>query len=505
MSVDATYRELCDHVRQTALLTSIDSLLGWDERCLLPPAAGDYRAEQIAFVSGLIHERRTDPRVGEWLAALAESPLAADPTSDSGANLREIRRQYEKKSKLTRQFVEELARATVLGQQAWVEARAKDNFAMFRPQLERIVALKREEADAVGYPECRYDALLDDYEPGELTSNVEKVLGALREELVPLVAAIADSGRRPDVSLLERVYPTAAQEPFGHRSAERIGFDFRRGRLDVTQHPFCSTMGPDDCRITTRYDERFFSTAFFGILHEAGHGIYEQGLPGEHFGLPLGDAVSLGVHESQSRLWENQVGRSRAFWELLFSEAMVSFPEALGGVPLDDFYFAINDVRPSLIRVEADEATYNLHILIRFELEQALVDGQLEVADLPAAWNEKYQAYLGLTPPSDADGVLQDIHWSAGLFGYFPTYSLGNLYAAQLFDAASAELGGLPERIRRGDFAGLRAWLTKHVHSQGQRFPAAELIRRATGQGISHVALIAHLRGKLGPLYGLGD
>jgi carboxypeptidase Taq len=344
---------------------------------------------------------------------------------------------------------------------------------------------------------------LDDYEPHELTSNVRRVLADLRGALVPLVGEIAASSRRPDVTILSRHYPRHAQESFARRAAEAIGFDFRRGRLDVTAHPFCTGLGPHDCRITTRYDEQFFPGAFFGVLHEAGHGLYDQGLRGEWYGLPPGEAVSLGIHESQSRLWENLVGRSRAFWQHFYPAAQQAFPEALSATSLDEFYFAINDVRPSLIRVEADEATYNLHILVRFELEQALLADDLPVADLPAAWNEKYQNYLGIRPDTDADGVLQDVHWSAGLVGYFPTYSLGNLYAAQFFAQAQQDLGALAPQFARGEFAPLRDWLCEKIHRHGRCFTAAELVENITGKPLSHAPLMAHLRDKFAPLYGL--
>lgn len=503
--IQRQYEHLCQHVRQIALFSSIDALLGWDERTLLPPEGAEYRTEQMALLSGMIHDRWTDRQLGEWLDRLAASPLAADPHSDSGATIRRVKRRRDRKVKLSKKLVEELTRATVLGQQAWEKARRQNDFAVLRPCLEKIVQLKRQEAEALGYPQQPYDALLDDFEPDALTSQVAQVLNALREQLVPLVEAVRQSKRRPDLSILARTYPRAVQEEFGRDAAARIGFDFSRGRLDVTTHPFCSTMGPRDCRITTRYDERHFSEAFFGILHEAGHGIYEQGLRAEQFGLPLGEAVSSGIHESQSRLWENLVGRSLAFWEYFYPEAQRRFPQALGEVPLRDFHFAINDVRPSLVRIEADEATYNLHIFIRFELERALFSGDLTVADLPGAWKEKYRQTLGITPPDDLQGVLQDIHWSAGLFGYFPTYALGNLYAAQFFAQAEADLGGLDARHTRGEFQPLRQWLNEKIHRQGQRYSAAELVERVTGRPLSHVPLIEHLRKRLAPLYGLRD
>jgi carboxypeptidase Taq len=497
----ACYESLCGHLRETALLSSVQSLLEWDERTYLPPAAGDYRAEQITHLSGMIHRRRTDPRIGQWLAELADSPLAADPHSDAAATIREVKREYEKQVKLPQSLVEQLARASVLGQQAWVEARKNDDFKSFKPHLQNIVALKRQQAEAWGYVACPYDALLDDFEPAETTEHVHQVLAALREALVPLLATIRDSGKTPPVEILTRRFPIDAQESFGKQVAAQIGFDFQRGRLDVTHHPFCSGLGPDDCRITTRYDEHYFPTALFGILHEAGHGIYDQGLRRDQFGLPPGSFVSLGIHESQSRMWENAVGRSRAFWQHFFPAAQQAFPAALGDVTLDEFYFAVNDVRASLIRVEADEATYNLHIIIRFELEQALINDQLPPADLPAAWKEKYRQYLGIEPPSDADGVLQDVHWSAALIGYFPTYTLGNLYAAQFFQQAEAELGDLNEQFARGHFAPLRQWLQNKIHQRGQCYTAGQLVELVTGRPLTHQPLIDYLRGKLTPCY----
>lgn len=500
-SAEELYAQVCHHARQTALLGSIEALLGWDERTQLPQAAGEYRAEQMTYLAGLVHQRRTEKQWGEWISELSSSPLVADPLGDEAVTIRQLKRDYDKKVKLPQSLVEELTRTAVLGQQSWVEARKNNDFASFRPLLEKTIELKRQEADALGYTNCRYDALLDEHEPGELTANVARVLGGLREELIPLVGAIADCERRPDLSILRRSFPVDRQQAFGKVVAGRIGFDFQRGRLDVTAHPFCSEVGPHDCRITTRYDERFFPSAFFGTLHEAGHGIYDQGLRPDQYGLPLGRFVSMGIHESQSRMWENMVGRSRAFWDCIYPEAQQAFPESLADVRLTDFYFAINDVRPSLIRVEADEVTYNLHIIIRFELEQALISGDLPVADLPTAWKEKYRQYLNIEPPNDADGVLQDIHWSAGLFGYFPTYSLGNLYAAQLFAKADAELGGLTAQFARGEFQPLREWLGEKIHRQGQRYTAAQLVEKVTGQPLSHVELINYLLCKVEPLY----
>ena len=497
------YDELCQFVRETALLTATESMLGWDERTMMPTEAAEYRAEQMTLLAGLIHQRRTDPRLGAWLGELAESRLAADPHGDEGTTIRQLKRDYDKRVKLPQSLVEELTRTASLGQHAWQAARANNDYKTLQPFLEKTFSLKRAQAEALGYPECLYDALLDDFEPGELTSNIAVVLADLRESLVPLVSAIAGSARRPDVTILARRFPIDVQEQFSRAAAAAIGFDFARGRLDVTAHPFCTGLGPHDCRITTRYEEHFFNCAFFGTLHEAGHGIYDQGLPPDWYGLPPAEAVSLGIHESQSRLWENLVGRSRAFWQHFFPAAQRAFPDALGDESIEGFYFAINDVRPSLIRVEADEATYNLHILIRFELEQALLADDLRAGDLPEAWNDKYAQYLGIRPLNDSDGVLQDIHWSGGLIGYFPTYSLGNLYASQFFAQAQVDLGDLAPQFARGEFQPLRDWLARMIHAHGQRYTAAELVRKTTGKPLSSGPLVAHLRNKLAPLYGL--
>jgi len=502
-TLSSAYDQLCQHARETAVLSSIEDVLSWDDRTQLPPAAGEYRAEQMTYLAGLVHRRRTDPRLGQWLGELAHSDLARDPHSDSGTVIRQLQRQYDKLVKLPSALVEELTRTSVLGQQIWDQARKANDFKAFLPILTKTYELKREQAQALGYQDQPYDALLDDFEPAETTRNLERVLAELREQLVPLVAAIADSPRKPNLEILKGRFPVSAQEAFGKQTAADCGFEFNRGRLDVTSHPFCSGMGPNDCRITTRYYERFFSSAFFGILHEAGHGIYDQGLDPAYYGLPTGSFISLGIHESQSRMWENLVGRSRAFWTHYYPKAQAAFPEALSGVKLDDFYFAINDVRPSLIRVEADEATYNLHILVRFELEQALLKNELPTADLPGAWKEKYEKYLGITPPNDADGVMQDVHWSAGLIGYFATYSLGNLYSAQFFAQANQDLGGLDAQFARGEFKPLREWLREKIHLPGQRYTAAELVQRVTGKPLSSAPLMAHLKAKLGPLYGL--
>jgi carboxypeptidase Taq len=495
------YGELIRRWKEASLLGSCAALLGWDERTYIPHHGSAHRAEQLALLARLGHERITDPRIGELTDQLAHATLPGDQI----ANIREIRRAHNRAVKLPPELVEEMARVTTRAQQIWTEARAANDYKSFQPWLEKIVGLKRREADCVGYKDHPYDALIDEFEPGTTTASIRKLFADLADDLAPLVASLLSSKKHPNREILHREYPADAQQSLGRLAAETIGFDFQSGRLDVTTHPFCSGIGPGDCRITTRYNPRHFNEAFFGILHEAGHGIYEQNLPAAHFGEPIGSAASYGIHESQSRLWENQVGRSRPFWEFFFPKAQEAFPAALKHVRLDEFLFAINDVQASFIRVEADEATYNLHIILRFELEQALVAGDLKPADLPGTWNSTFKKLLNLTPTDDAKGCLQDIHWSFGGIGYFPTYTLGNLFAAQFMEQARTDLGSeaLDADFRYGKFGGLKTWLIEKIHRHGQRYRPGDLCERITGRPLSHKPFIDYLRSKFGPLYGV--
>jgi carboxypeptidase Taq len=500
---NGVYEQLVQHLRRTTLLRSCANVLSWDEQTYLPPKGGEFRAEQLALLAGLVHEQATSPQIGDWIAELESADLSG-PDAPQAAVVREAARYYLRATCLPRRLVEELSRVTTLSQQAWVQARKAKDFAQFRPWLEQVVALKREEAAAVGYGDgIPYDALLDDYEPGMTAAEVGTVFRPLRDELVQLVGEVRDSGRSPDAGLLTRSYPVERQKEFSLRAAKAIGFDFDAGRLDIAAHPFCSGIGPGDCRLTTRYDEHHFPGAFFGTLHEAGHGLYEQGLPHDAFGTAIGEAASLGIHESQSRMWENLVGRSRAFWRHFYPAAQATFPEALGGVAPEAFHWAINDVRPSWIRVEADEVTYNLHIMLRFELEQPLIAGDLAPADVPGVWNETFERYFGMTPPNDALGCLQDVHWSAGLIGYFPTYALGNMYAAQFFEAARQQLGDLDAQFARGEFAPLLDWLRTNIHVRGRQYQANRLVEVVTGRELMSAPLLAHLRDRFRPLYAL--
>jgi carboxypeptidase Taq len=497
------YDDLVRDMREITTLGSIGSLLSWDEHTYMPPGGAENRANQSSLIARMVHERATAAKIGEWIAAVEQSDLVRDPHSDAGANVREWRRRYDRATKIPATLIEEMSRTEVMAQQAWAEARKKSDFPKFAPWLKKTVDLKKQEAECVGYEEHIYDALLDPYEPDERASNLRRVFEGLRGPLVDLIARIASSGKKAPVELLERSYSVAGQEKLSRMGSTAVGFDFNHGRLDISVHPFCSGDGPGDVRITTRYDEHHFSDAFFGVLHETGHALYEQGLPAEHFGEPIGTSRSLGIHESQSRMWENLVGRSKSFWQHFLLKAKEVFGETMRDVTLDRWYFAINDVRPSFIRVEADEATYNLHILLRFELEQAMLTNDLAIDDLPGAWNERMQKYLGITPPNDAKGCLQDIHWSGGSIGYFPTYTLGNLYAAQFFEAARRDLGDLDAQFARGDFSPLLQWLREKIHRHGQRYSARELVKRATGSELSAKPLLDHLNRTASEFYGV--
>jgi carboxypeptidase Taq len=509
-SAENAYRELIDFVRETATLQSVESVLNWDERTQMPPKGAEHRAGQIALMARLVHERATSPRIGEWIA-VAQS--GAEAGSDAAVNLREIGRTYRRNCKLPARLIEELARTEVLSQQAWAGARRDSNFAAFSPWLDRILKLKREQAQCLAEStgsDRLYDALLEDFEPHETTANLRAVFRSLRGPLVELVGQVASRRRFGEKSsgdpgdfVLNRRYDPAAQEKLSREAAAAIGFDFEAGRLDVSTHPFCTGLGPGDTRITTRYNAARFGDAFFGVLHETGHALYVQGLDRAHYGTPIGREISLGIHESQSRLWENLVGRSRSFWRHFFPRARQAFPNAIDDVTPDQWYAAINEISPSLIRVEADETTYNLHVLVRFELEPRLLDGSLAAADLPGAWNQSMRDVLGVVPPDDARGCLQDIHWSIGAFGYFPTYTLGNLYAAQFFERARKDLGDLDGQFAAGNFSPLLGWLREKIHRNGQRFTAAELVKRVTGKELSAEPLLTYLKGKASEIYGV--
>lgn len=493
--------ELLRRFEVLADLRQVSSLLSWDQNTYMPAGAAAARGQQLATLSELAHGRLTDPAVGDLIARVEDE--GHPEGSVEAAMVRNARRSYDQATKLPTEFVASFAKLRSESQAAWVEARAANDFASFAPLLGRMFAMSREEAEYLGYEEHPYDALHDLYEAGSSAARLRSVFEPLRDETVALLRDIRERGSELDDELLHERWDEEVQEQFAVEVVKGFGYDFRHGRLDRTVHPFAQGIDRSDVRITTRYNPDYLSTALFGTLHEAGHGMYEQGIAERYARTPLGEAASLGVHESQSRLWENLVGRSYAFWQGAYPRLQELFPQQLGATPLDDFYAAVNVVRPSLIRVEADEVTYNLHVMVRFELEHALLEGSLEVRDLPEAWNERYRDYLGITPPDDARGCLQDVHWSFGLVGYFPTYALGNLMSVQLYEAAREALPDLEEKIRVGDFADLHGWMREHVHRHGARFEPDELLRRATGSGLDAAPYVRYLNRKYRALYGL--
>jgi carboxypeptidase Taq len=490
MSSEA-YPQLSQRSREVYLLRSIAGVLSWDFETYLPSKAVPYRADQLSYLEAKAHTLFTEKAVGDWLKAAEQTGY--DAGSEEGANVREWRRSYDRATKLPVALVEEFEKTRTIAREAWVQARAESKFSLFEPHLEKIVELTRQKAELWGYQESPYDALIDDYEPGVTAREIKPVLEELRVALVDLLGAIENQPVQED--FLDGHYPIDGQQSLSKEIATAFGYDFGAGRVDTTMHPFATSLGPFDQRITTRYNMRRFEVSLYGVMHETGHALYEQGLRADRVGLPSGDAVSLGIHESQSRLWENHVGRTTQFWHLWHATACKYLPDLARFSPAD-LVNGVQRVSPSFIRVEADEVTYDLHILLRFEIELALIEGRLKVKDLPEAWNTRFHELFGLTVPDDARGVLQDIHWSLGSLGYFPTYTLGNLNAAQLMFAAEKNVPGLSEGLAQGNYGPLLGWLRENVHQHGRRYLPAELMRRATGEPTQARYRIEYLRKK---------
>ena len=467
----------------------------------MPKGAAEARAHQIATLRQLAHEQFTSDEMGELLREVQVALNGTDRLDDDASLVRVTIKDYEKAQKLPADLVAEMARTVSQAKQAWKEARETNTFATFAPLLDRLIKLNIEKAEAYGYDDTPYDALLDEYEPGMKTSDVDSIFSSLREDLVPLVHKIKES-EQPDNGFLFEHFDHQKQWDFGIDVIKDFGYNFDRGRQDVSAHPFTTSFSITDVRLTTRIQEDYFPTGLFGTLHEAGHGLYEQGVALELDRTPLAEGTSLGMHESQSRLWENLVGRSYGFWTHYYPKLQTLFPERLSDKSLDTFYKAVNKVSPSLIRVEADEVTYNLHIMLRFQLENALIAGDMDVNDLPEVWNETMQEYLGVRPDTDSNGVLQDIHWSLGVFGYFPTYALGNLMSTQLFNQIRKDVTDVEQQITTGHFEELLSWLRTHVHHYGRKLTATEILQRATGESLSSDSWVAYVEEKYSAIYG---
>lgn len=494
---------LREKLGEIADLSAAASVLGWDQQTYMPPKGAPARSLQLATLGRLAHEQFISDAIGEALERAGEEIASLDPDSTEARLVRRVRQEYDKQRRVPPAWVGEFARVTSLAHQVWEKARAEKDFSQFRPSLEEIVPLRRQYAEFFAPYEHVYDPLLDDFERGMKTAEVARIFGELRPQQVELVRTIAERGRPVDDSILHRPFDVVKQREFGLEVVQQLGYDLERGRCDRSAHPFTTGFSIDDVRITTRYDPNFLSDSVFSTIHEAGHAMYDQGLDRAFERTPLASGASYAIHESQSRMWENLVGRSRPFWQHFYPRLQRYFPSSLGDVDLEAFYRAVNKVQPSFIRVDADEATYNLHIMLRFELELALMEGSLAVADLPEAWNARMRDYLGLTPPDDAKGVLQDVHWSSGLMGYFPTYALGNLVAAQLWETICQEIPDLDAQIARGQFGALLAWLRENVHRHGAKFDPAELVQRVTGKPLSPEPFLRYLRRKFGEIYGV--
>ena len=488
------------HLGEIHDISMASSILEWDQETQMPPAGANARAAQLATLAKIAHELFVSSTTEKLLVNLEKDSFDYD--SDEAALLRLTRREFDRSSKLPSEFVAEQSRAKAISLGVWREARKANDFQKFAPHLEQMYTLARRKADYLGFEEHPYDALLDEYEPGLRASVVETTFADLRDQTVPLVQAIAAKGPASDYSILTRECDEATQQLFGLEVAQAFGYDLTRGRLERAAHPFVTAFSRDDVRITTRDDRHYFPMALFGTLHETGHALYELGTAPELARTRLAQGTSLGIHESQSRMWENLVGRSRAFWAHWYPRFVQHFPQ-FSDVSPEELYRAVNRVQPSPIRVEADEITYNLHVMLRFELEKALLEGSLKVADLPEAWNAKMQSYLGITPANDANGVMQDIHWSMGLIGYFPTYTLGNILSVQLFEAAQAKLGDLNAMFAQGEYGPLLGWLRENIHRHGKKYKPDELIGRATGSSITAKPYVAYLTKKFGEIYGL--
>jgi carboxypeptidase Taq len=483
-------------------LTHAAMLLEWDQETYMPPGGVQSRADQLSTLLRLSHVRFTSDEVGGLVDSL-EGKVDGDFDSDDASLLRVTRRDYDEARKITPDLVSEIARAGSTARPVWEAARREENFDLFAPYLEKNVELNRRIADALGYEDRPYDALLNRTEPGMKTSELEAIFAELKQAIVPLVAEIGRHAGAVDDTVLHRSFDPDLQVSYALEVVKRLGYDLERGRQDISTHPFSSGFGPDDVRITTRVSRDFFNECLFGSIHESGHAMYEQGMGREIARTPLFGGASPGVHESQSRLWENLVGRSRAFWRHFFPSLHAVFHESLDGVDEETFYRAVNRSYPSLIRVEADEVTYNLHVLLRFELENEMLEGKLKVKDLPEAWNSRVKSYLGIDVPNDREGALQDIHWSFVSFGIFPGYTIGNLIGAQLMERVRRDIPDLDAQIARGEFGALLGWLRQNVHRHGRKFTPNELMERATGKPLTAKPWISYVQKKFGALYGL--
>jgi len=479
------------------------ALLNWDHQVNMPPGGARPRAMQLATISRIAHDNFVSEEMGQAIESAKQAVGDLDADSDDARLVKKTDHDYLKEIKVPSDWVADFSRITALAHGEWEKAREQSDFSIFEPHAKEIIGLRQQYADFFKPYDHPYDPLLDDYEPGMKSAQVKSVFDALKPFQIELVRAILEEGEPVDDGILHLNYEIQKQWDFGVEVIKDIGYDFENGRQDKSTHPFTTSFGITDVRITTRFDPNFLNTAIFGTLHEAGHAMYEQGIRTELDRTPLAAGTSLGMHESQSRMWENLVGRSKTFWKAYLPKLKEYFPDQVSDVNVDDFYRAINKVERSFIRVEADEATYNLHIMLRFDLEMAMMVGSLAVKDLPEAWDEKFEHFFGVRPPDDAKGVLQDVHWSSGLVGYFPTYALGNLIASQLWERIHEDLPDLQAQIEQASFDNLLEWLREHIHQHGSKYEPMELLNRVTGSGLEAGPYMRYLETKFKEIYDL--
>lgn len=492
------YTEYTELLQKAADLGHASAVLEWDQETYMPTKGAEYRGRQLATLASMAHDILTSQRLETLLRELS---TRTDLTDTEQANVRLSLQDYNKNKKLPSSFVESLSRQSSECFNAWIEARQKKDYSLFGPSLGKMIALKQQQAKLYGYESHPYDALLDEYEPGATVAMLDPVFATIREQLPPLLDKIK-AAKQVSNDCFHKEFPKQQQWDFSEHVLRNMGYDFEAGRQDYAEHPFTTSFSNNDVRITTRVDEHNYASLLWSTIHEGGHALYEQGLLGDQYGLPLGAAASLGIHESQSRLWENCVGRGYKSWQYLYPVLQTYFPQQLADVSVDAFFKAMNKVEPSFIRTEADELTYHFHVMIRYEIEKGLMENSIEPKDLPAVWNAKYQQYLGITPPDDVKGILQDVHWSHGSFGYFPTYSLGSFYAAQFFARAHVAIEGLDGQLARGDFAPLLLWLREQVHQYGRKYTSEELCQKVTGEKLDISYFMNYMNDKYAAVYG---
>ncbi|MBY0484474.1 carboxypeptidase M32 [Nitrosomonas sp.] len=496
------YQNLVQKLEEITYLSGVMSTLGWDQEVMMPPGAGEARAKQIAALAGVIHERMTDSALGECLSKLKEKDFDALSELER-CNIREALHSYELETKVSKRLVQELAELSSRGQSIWVMARQENKFSDFAPVLKRFLELKQEWAQCVSPDLKPYDANIDLFERGTTMDMITPVFEHLKQELIPLIHAIRTHSYQPDITFLQGKFALEKQEALARKISQDIGFNFEQGRMDVSVHPFCGGSHPTDVRITTRYKDNNFVESLYAVIHETGHALYEQGRPHELGDLPASESLTMGIHESQSLFWERMIAQSKPFCQHYFETIRAAFPDNLKSATVDSFYRAINTCKPEFIRVEADEVTYPLHIILRYEIEKGLFDGSMQVDDLPHIWNELMQKYLGIQPPTDALGVLQDSHWSGGAFGYFPSYTLGAMYACQFYQTLLREQSDTERNIAKGNFAPIKNWLNEKIHRQGRLYSPQGLVQRVTGEALNPDYFVDYLKRKYSEVYNL--